>query len=78
MSVCNRRRLELTFIRPPAPAFLHKQRLQFFFELREGLAVAERVIDALAAPLPVSSLFMLAVLPVGYLWTQMVLFKRHV
>ena len=32
----------------------------------------------LAVPLPVSSLFMLAVLPVGYLWTQMVLFKRHV
>ena len=32
----------------------------------------------MAAPLPVSSLFILAVLPVGYLWTQMVLFKRHV
>ena len=32
----------------------------------------------LAVPLPVSSLFVLAVLPVGYLWTQMVLFKRHV
>ena len=32
----------------------------------------------MAIPLPVSSLFMLAVLPVGYLWTQMVLFKRHV
>ena len=32
----------------------------------------------LAVPLPTSSLFMLAVLPVGYLWTQMVLFKRHV
>ena len=32
----------------------------------------------LAVPLPVSSLFLLAVLPVGYLWTQMVLFKRHV
>ena len=32
----------------------------------------------LAVPLPVASLFMLAVLPIGYLWTQMVLFKRHV
>ena len=32
----------------------------------------------LAVPLPVSSLLLLAVLPVGYLWTQMVLFKRHV
>ena len=32
----------------------------------------------LAVPLPVSSLLILAVLPVGYLWTQMVLFKRHV